>query len=91
MENQNKDAIAPPEEEGYWFRSHYSEEGDPPIKYKAMLWAISENRIFTVEKTEDKTFVIMERCDDYFSIEVTASQLRDLGMELIAIADEAQK
>jgi hypothetical protein len=46
-----------------------------------------DNRIFTVELTVHGTFLVREACDGYFVEELTADELRALGLELIAAAD----
>ena len=87
MENQNKDAIAPKTKESYWIRGMY----DKKAEYKSILSAMDENKILFINKLENNRFELLELGDECFAIELTAPQLRDLGLELIAIADEAQK
>jgi hypothetical protein len=66
---------------------------------ETMLKRMEDNRIFYVTKRSDYSqaehipddhpgqFVIEECCDLYFRDVLTADELRQLGRELIAIAD----
>ena len=44
-------------------------------------------RIFSVEKMVDGKFRLREECDSYFVAILSADELRDLGNELIEIAN----
>lgn len=43
-------------------------------------------RVFSIEKNENGTFTIWENCDNYFSEDFTADELRELAQEIIEIA-----
>lgn len=53
------------------------------------LMNYENGRIFDLVKTETG-FEITEACDQYFSVDLTADELKQLGQELIALADAAQ-
>lgn len=55
---------------------------------QSILRALETNQIVAVSKEPDGKFLVSEKCDDYFSCRLTAEQLRALGHELIALADE---
>lgn len=46
----------------------------------------TDGRVFDIEKT-DAGFEIREACDYYFVVTLTADELRQLGQELIDIAN----
>lgn len=46
-------------------------------------------RILVIEREGDK-FVLTEACDLYFAAELTADELRQLGRELLALADNSE-
>jgi hypothetical protein len=46
----------------------------------------SDGRIFYIERTVDG-FEITEACDYHFSVVLTADELRQLGNEIVALAD----
>lgn len=46
-------------------------------------------RILVIERTGDG-FVLTEACDLYFSDELTADEMRQLGRELIELADNPE-
>ena len=49
-----------------------------------------EGRIFDVYRQTDGSFHLLEGCDEYFRITMTAAELAELGRELIA-ASEAKR
>jgi len=51
--------------------------------------ALDSGRIFEITKNDDGTFAIYECCDHYFSEKFTADELRELGQEIIDIANSA--
>lgn len=53
-----------------------------------LLERVKGERAFYVEKSDDG-YLIIEGCDDYFRIELSAEELRLLGQSLILIADGA--
>ena len=48
----------------------------------SLLDALSEARIFSITKTDQGDFVIMENCDDYFRAVLTKEQMIDLSDEI---------
>lgn len=56
----------------------------------SILERLDENhgRVFSVSKREDGTFEVREECDGYYIEVLTADELRQLGREIIALADE---
>jgi hypothetical protein len=58
--------------------------------FDTLLLALADNRIVKIKKTADGNFRIREACDDYFSVELTPSQLTALGKELIDMAEVNQ-
>lgn len=55
-----------------------------------LLDRIGADRVFDVYRTHDGQFEIIEGCDGYFSITLTADEMRHLGQELIAAANVSQ-
>ncbi len=55
---------------------------------ETMLDALDGARIFSIKKATDKRFHIIEKCDDYFEAYLTKDELKDLGLELIALSEE---
>lgn len=55
----------------------------------SILERLDENhgRVFSVSKLADNTFAVREECDAYYSEVLSADELRQLGRELIALAD----
>lgn len=47
-----------------------------------MLLKVADERIFSIEKNTSGTFTLTEECDQYFSIELTASELMQLAQEI---------
>lgn len=68
-------------------KQHYGQEGvhdDPSIfgqECKTILEGLSENRIFSISKKDNKYF-LLEKCDNYFSVELTKEQFEKLIEEL---------
>jgi len=52
-----------------------------------MLDLMAKKRVFYVEKGEPLDFTIGEACDYNFFVDMTATELRNLGQELIDMAD----
>ena len=59
--------------------------------FTSMLDRMEKEQVFSVGKHKTHSFVIQEECDQYFRQELTPDELRQLGQELIALADEAQQ
>ena len=59
--------------------------------FTSMLDRMEKEQVFSVGKHKTNSFVIQEECDQYFMQELTPDELRQLGQELIALADEAQQ
>ena len=59
--------------------------------FTSMLDRMEKAQVFSVGKHKTNSFVIQEECDQYFMQELTPDELRQLGQELIALADEAQQ
>jgi hypothetical protein len=51
-----------------------------------MLELMNEERIFKIFQ-EDGKFWVMEECDENYSVDLTADQLRQLGQEIIDLAN----
>lgn len=47
-------------------------------------------RVFEIIKNDDGTFSIWECCDNYFSEDFTADELRELAQEIIELAGQSQ-
>ncbi|MFA6984587.1 MAG: hypothetical protein WC213_00075 [Arenimonas sp.] len=43
-------------------------------------------RVFSIELNDDGTFSIWENCDNYFSEDFTAEELRELAQEIIDVS-----
>jgi hypothetical protein len=56
-------------------------------EYPTISEALAENRIVEVTKDEDGRFKVSEMCDEWYSIYLTAAQLRVWADELRAMAD----
>ncbi len=52
-----------------------------------MLQMLKDKRVFDVDAVHDGMFQITEGCDGYFTVFLTEQELRQLGQELIAMAD----
>lgn len=60
--------------------------------FTSMLDRMEKKRVFSVSKNRNtNSFSILEECDMYYEDELTPDELRQLGQELIALADEAQQ
>ncbi len=57
------------------------------ITSQTMLGLMAECQIFSVDPTPDGKFKILERCDDYFSADLTKEQVLALAQELIDLAN----
>jgi len=55
-------------------------------EYPTISEALAENRIVEVTKDEDGRFKVSEMCDEWYSIYLTAAQLRVWADELRAMA-----
>ena len=51
-----------------------------------ILDRMSENRIFYIQKWKSG-FLISENCDNAFQQELTREELRQLGLEIISVAE----
>ena len=51
-----------------------------------MLLKMANERIFSIRKNGDK-FEICENCDECFDAKLTADELRQLGKEIMEMAD----
>lgn len=56
--------------------------------YPSILAALKEERVFDVARNGE-LFSVEECCDGYYSIRLSAAQLRILAAELVEIADGA--
>jgi hypothetical protein len=54
-----------------------------------LLEIICSARVFNIEKTDDGAFMVGERCDEYFGIQLSATQLYELGAEIQQLAKHA--
>lgn len=54
-------------------------------EYETLLEALAANGVMTV-LAKDGGFEVGEACDNYFSVQLTPEQLRQLGEELIALS-----
>ena len=52
----------------------------------SILKMMDDDHIFDIIRKDGK-FIIGERCDEYFRRELTADELRQLGREIIELAD----
>ena len=59
------------------------ETGEP------ILPQLRERQIFSIERTESGHFVLQEECDNYFDVELTPQDLKNLAAELVRLADDA--
>lgn len=46
----------------------------------------STGRVFEITKNDNGTFRIEECCDNYFSLDLTAEELRELAAEIVALS-----
>ena len=53
---------------------------------RPILEQLEEACIVSIEPYKEGTFVIMEKCDNYFSMELTSKQLELLALEILEIA-----
>lgn len=60
-----------------------------PVEADSILEALENQRVLAVTKHADGLFLIEERCDANFGVFLTPDQLKTLGRELIAIAEQA--
>jgi len=61
---------------------------DGMIERETILETLDKARIFSVEKTDDGTFMFQESCDFCFGAELTRKQVLMLANELRAMAGE---
>lgn len=54
-----------------------------------MLDLMDEKQIFFIRKEPDGTFIIEERCDTFYNARLSKDELRQLGQEIIALAESA--
>jgi hypothetical protein len=54
---------------------------------ETVLDALDEARVFAVEATDDRSFLFVERCDDYYRVILTKEQVLLLADELRALAN----
>jgi hypothetical protein len=54
-----------------------------------LLEIICSARVFNIEKIDDGAFMVGERCDEYFGIQLSATQLYELGAEIQQLAKQA--
>jgi hypothetical protein len=55
--------------------------------FETMLDALSESRIFSIEKNDDGSIVLVEACDEFFRVICAPEQIRALAHELPALVD----
>jgi len=53
--------------------------------YQTMLEAIEDNKVMSVQKV-GRSFVLCEECDRYYTLKISADQLRALGEELAQLS-----
>ena len=56
------------------------------IRYDSALEAMKREKIFSITKQEDGTFVATEECDEYFACTLNRDQLIQLADEIRALA-----
>lgn len=54
---------------------------------ETVLDALDEARVFAVEATDDRSFLFVERCDDYYRVILTKEQVLLLADELRSLAN----
>lgn len=64
-----------------WVREGRTTRASAPL-----LDRLNDGRVFSVERTEDGTFMVGEECDRYFGEKLTAEELSALGREIVAAA-----
>lgn len=55
---------------------------------ESVLNYLDSERVLTITRNDDGTFNVTEHCDDFFGVDLTADELRELAAELIALADK---
>lgn len=60
------------------------------IKTSSMIGAVEEASIAEFAPTPNGCVRIVELCNNHFGITVSPSELRELGRELIELADQAE-
>jgi hypothetical protein len=53
----------------------------------SLLKRMDEGRIFDIQKEKDGTFTVGELCDSFFCETLTVNELRELGQEIINLAN----
>lgn len=55
-------------------------------EYDSLLEYCSCERVFAIEKQEDGTFEVFDKCDEAFGVTLTSLELVELGGEIIKLA-----
>ncbi len=58
-----------------------------PVSCDSILEGLRKAQIFTIRKTKTGMFILEEECDNYFSIDINKSQLKDLANELLELSE----
>jgi hypothetical protein len=51
-----------------------------------LLEVVGSARVFDIQKTDDGAFMVGELCDEWFGIQLSATQLYELGAEIQQLA-----
>lgn len=60
---------------------------DGEVETDSIIEGLNEARVLEITRLEDGRFKLTERCDEWFSVALTADQMRLLAQELIAMVD----